>query len=496
MTGLATSSTGDPDDASLARAAAAGDRIAFAEIYRRYADKLYDFCVGMLRDREAAADCVQDVFVTAATKLVQLREPDRLRSWLYAIARSEALARIRARKHEQLSEELPEMSSGEADLATMAARTELADLIKEASGGLSDRDQVVLELAYRQGLDGSELADALGVTARNANTLVERLRETIARSLGALLLCRRAKADPDRCPELAAILDGWDGTFTVLMRKRVARHIDGCAVCEDDRARMVSPAALLGASPLLIPAPAWLRGPTLDRALPNLPHTGSTAASSGGNQSWWPPKDCDGIERSHFAATGEVGSRARRGRAATGAALVLLGIGGAALLATPAAFHVVPADSPGPLTTSTTTTTASTVSTTPSVLERTAPSQTPSTVPPALITTTRTEPVIAPTVETNTQPTTSSVPPPVTTRRPQPSTTQPPTTRPTPTSQSPQPSREQPSPSSTAEPPAPSTPKPKPTFTFTVPKAPPAQQSPNCPPQDPQCNGGGGPIIG
>jgi len=283
----------------------------------------------MLRDREAAADCVQDVFVTAATKLVQLREPDRLRSWLYAIARSEALARIRARKREQLSEELPEMPSGEADLATMAARTELADLIKEASGGLSDRDQVVLELAYRQGLDGPELADALGVTARNANTLVERLRETIARSLGALLLCRRAKADPDRCPELAAILDQWDGKFTVLMRKRVARHIDGCAVCEDDRARMVSPAALLGASPLVIPAPAWLRGHTLDRASLNLPHTGSTATSSGSGESWWPPNDFDAIKLSDSVARGEARSRVRRVRAAAAAALVLLGIGGA-----------------------------------------------------------------------------------------------------------------------------------------------------------------------
>ena len=492
MTGLATSSTGDPDDASLARAAAAGDRIAFAEIYRRYADKLYDFCVGMLRDREAAADCVQDVFVTAATKLVQLREPDRLRSWLYAIARSEALARIRARKHEQLSEELPEMSSGEADLATIAARTELADLIKVASGGLSDRDQVVLELAYRHGLDGSELADALGVTARNANTLVERLRETIARSLGALLLCRRAKADPDRCPELAAILDGWDGTFTVLMRKRVARHIDGCAVCEDDRARMVSPAALLGASPLLIPAPTWLRERTLDRALPNLPHAGSTTTSGHGD-SWWPSADFDVIEPPQPAASSGDRSRAHLGRVAAGAALALLGIAGAAMLASPAAFHVVPANLPGSMTPSTTITS---VSVTPSVLERTAPSEAPPPVPAAPITTT-TETFILPTTTTPVRTTTDSEQPPVTSREPQPSTTRPPTTtHPIRTSQSPEPSPEQPSPPPTTEPPVPSTPKPKPTFTFTVPKAPPVQQSPNCPPQDPQCNGGGGPVIG
>ena len=47
---------------------------------------------------------------------------------------------------------------------TLAARTELADLIAEAAGGLSDRDRSVLELAYRHGLDGPELAEALGFT--------------------------------------------------------------------------------------------------------------------------------------------------------------------------------------------------------------------------------------------------------------------------------------------------------------------------------------------
>ena len=52
-------------DAELALASAAGDRGAFAGIYDRYADRLHDFCVGMLRDRDGAADCVQDVFAAA-----------------------------------------------------------------------------------------------------------------------------------------------------------------------------------------------------------------------------------------------------------------------------------------------------------------------------------------------------------------------------------------------------------------------------------------------
>ncbi|MDT5064333.1 MAG: hypothetical protein QOK02_488 [Mycobacterium sp.] len=507
MTTFATSTTGDLGDAALARAAAAGDRLAFAEIYDRYADRLHDFCVGMLRDREAAADCVQDVFVTAATKLVQLREPDRLRSWLYAIARSEALARIRARKREQLSEELPEMPSGEADMATLAARTELADLIADASGGLNDRDRVVLELAYRQGLDGPELAEALGVTPKNANTLVERLRETVARSLGALLLCRRVEADPSRCPELAAIVDQWDGQLTPLLRKRVARHVDGCAICEDDRARMVSPAALLGAAPVAIPAPAWLRAQTLDKAVTGLPGQGTKTTGPKDNESWWPPRDFDEhVPSDHVAALrGKTTSSRRFRRVGLGAALILIGVGGAAALGAPAAFRVVPADDSGPVPPAATTTSVTTTSMMPSIAKRPAPSETPSTIPPAVVTTTSTAVVIAP-IETPV--TTSDTAP---TRRPEPSTTEPTTTKFVPPKKvqpssseessapepSPNPPQQQPEPQPSQDSPTPPPPSkpPKPKPPSQAPKQPPAQQGPDCPISNPQCTGGGAPVF-
>jgi RNA polymerase sigma factor (sigma-70 family) len=250
-------------DAELAVACAAGDRVAFGGIYDRYADRLHDYCWGMLRDRDGAADCVQDVFCIAVTRMTQLREPDKLRPWLYSIARSEALRRIRDRDRVTVSDELPDAVSEDPSPETLAARGELADLVSEAAGGLTDRDRSVLELAYRHGLDGADLADALGVTQVNANTMVHRLRETVERALGALLVSRGVRTDPDRCAELASILDGWDGTFTVLMRKRVARHIEGCAVCDEERRRLVNPVALLGAAPVIIPAPAWLRERTL-----------------------------------------------------------------------------------------------------------------------------------------------------------------------------------------------------------------------------------------
>jgi len=215
MTAPATSPIRRHSDTELTRAAVSGDKRAFAMIYDRYSNRLYDFCVGMLANRDSAADCVQDVFCTAATQLPQLRDPDRLRPWLYAIARNEALRRIRDRRREVPTDEVPDTASAEPGPEALAARLELSDLIEEAACGLSDRDRAVLELAFRHGLNGPDLADILGVTPANANTIVHRLRQNVERALGALLVSRRVRAGGG-CDELAAILDGWDGTFNML----------------------------------------------------------------------------------------------------------------------------------------------------------------------------------------------------------------------------------------------------------------------------------------
>ena len=68
----------------------AGDRSeGLTEAYDRYADPLYKYCLASLGEQAEAADAVQDTFVIAAARLADLREPDRLRAWLYAVARNE-----------------------------------------------------------------------------------------------------------------------------------------------------------------------------------------------------------------------------------------------------------------------------------------------------------------------------------------------------------------------------------------------------------------------
>ena len=70
------------NDAQLVTAYTAGDRGALAGIYDRYSAGLYDTAAAMLRDRHEAADAMQDVFLIAAERMGQLREPERLKPWL------------------------------------------------------------------------------------------------------------------------------------------------------------------------------------------------------------------------------------------------------------------------------------------------------------------------------------------------------------------------------------------------------------------------------
>ncbi|MCX6395253.1 MAG: sigma-70 family RNA polymerase sigma factor [Propionibacteriales bacterium] len=267
-----------PTDAELVARVLQADRDAFATVYDRYGPRLYDFAYSMLRHREDAADAVADSFVTLAEKLSQLREPDRLRPWLYAIVRSECLRRLKARKRVSYGddEQLLAMADDAATPEQAAERAMLTQLVWDAAAGLADRDRALLDLHLRQGLDGAELGEAMGVTAANAYVMLNRLRAQVDRSLGALMIARLGRDD---CTELDVLLADWDGSFSPLIRKRVARHVDGCEICGERRTKILSPWMLLAGVPVFV-APLTLR----DRVLGDtqlVAYSGAPTASSG-----------------------------------------------------------------------------------------------------------------------------------------------------------------------------------------------------------------------
>lgn len=330
-------------DAELAAAWQRGDAAALGAVYDRHADALFGFALARTRSRADAADVVQDTFVRAATRIGQLREPERLRAWLFAIARRRVFDLSGAAGRRGVV-----TVSDDLTLAALAAdtpapdavlvRDEVRELVWTAAESLNERDRELLELHLRQGLEGADLADVVGVSPAHVYSLVNRLKERMAKAVGALLVARHARRE---CPALDALLGGWDGRFTLDVRSRVTRHVEACATCADRRGALVTPATFTAggfAVPLLIPA--MLRDQVLQAVTavaaphavtaanaPNAssaPHATAPGSASRADRSW----RADGFPRVARSSRAGRFARRRSGAWAVGVAgaLVLAGV--------------------------------------------------------------------------------------------------------------------------------------------------------------------------
>ena len=130
---------------------------AFRAVYLSMANDLVSFAIGMLGDRRAAEDTVQQAFVELVKAAPGLRGDGRsLQAWLYRSVRYGCLDEIRrrGRRPEAPSAQLPERAGvPEPD-------HDLDPDLASALAQLSDRQRELVVLRHVVGLDGHEIAAA------------------------------------------------------------------------------------------------------------------------------------------------------------------------------------------------------------------------------------------------------------------------------------------------------------------------------------------------
>jgi RNA polymerase sigma factor (sigma-70 family) len=328
-------------DREIVAAIVAGDPAGLAAAYDGYAPSLYAYCQSLLTEPADAADAVQDTFIIAAAKLSALRDRDRLRPWLYAVARNECHRRLRAAGSAASLDEAAGVTDETDDLGSNLEQAELREVVWSALGGLTPNEREIIELNLGHELTGADLADALGVPRNQAHAMASRARAHYESALGVLLVARSGR---EACPELAGILESWDGRLTVLLRKRVGRHIRRCDACGDRQRRELSPAALLSVLPV-VALPAALRQQVLGLIADGSPGAVAQRLAVGqragtlGPGGFPRPLDPPAPIRLHH---GTHSAFVRGGAAAGGAAIVGGVIVGGALL-----HHPGPAGPPG-----------------------------------------------------------------------------------------------------------------------------------------------------
>ncbi len=277
-------------DEELVARAAGGDRGAFAALYERYFERIFDFSLRIVRDSDTAADVVQGAFAKAWEQLSKGKEPRNFKAWLYTVARNKAIDELRhGRRQVPLEErdgdgqEIPfaHVETHQAANPQAAAQDhELADLVWSAASALKPAEYALLDMHLRQGLSAEEMAAELGVAKGNVYTRLSRLRHSLEEAVTSTLLVRRGRRE---CEALDALLAGFNtAELTPETRAVVQRHLEDCPRCQESKRRFVSPAEIFAGLGLLGAAPAlrstiWQRSSSALRTAP--PGSGSGVPS-------------------------------------------------------------------------------------------------------------------------------------------------------------------------------------------------------------------------
>ena len=153
----------DSEQELIARSQA-GDREAFAQLVRRYEDRIFHLAHKVCAQAPQEADGVhQETFVTALEKIQQFENRSALGTWLYRIAANVCFMRLRAKSRSMTlpldSEDLlPDPAPGPA---SAAARTELQKAVVSAPEALPSDYRLVVTLRDIQGLSAEETSRML-----------------------------------------------------------------------------------------------------------------------------------------------------------------------------------------------------------------------------------------------------------------------------------------------------------------------------------------------
>ena len=173
--GPSLSAPGDSVQAALPLAAA-GDDVAFTRIVGEYHDDMCRVAYVICHDTDLSHEAVQEAWSIAWRRLRELREPERLKSWLVAIAANEARQVMRRTRRRDYVEMGLQPASTVREGSTVWTRN--LDL-RSALVMLTPEDRELLALRYVAGVDSTELSRLTGLSPSGTRARLQRIIATL-----------------------------------------------------------------------------------------------------------------------------------------------------------------------------------------------------------------------------------------------------------------------------------------------------------------------------
>lgn len=166
--------------ASTVAMAATGDQAAFARVAAAFQPDMLRVAYVVCADWSLAEEATEAALWIAWRKLHSLRDPERVKPWLVAIAANEARGLLRSRSRRTVVElSVAQESDAAADPSGGIAVIDLAN----ALGRLRPDDRKLIALRYVAGLESAEIGPLVGMSASGVRTRLSRLLDRLRTEL-------------------------------------------------------------------------------------------------------------------------------------------------------------------------------------------------------------------------------------------------------------------------------------------------------------------------
>jgi RNA polymerase sigma factor (sigma-70 family) len=179
----APGSISEMDDPELMGASAGGDLAAFEELVRRHQTRAWRLAVAMLRDPVEAQDIAQTAFLKILAGAGSYRATAKFSTYLRCVVTRLCLDHLE-RKAPIYRSDLGDVPVSDPTPATALHERQTRMALRDALEALPPMQRAALLLRYYEGMSHREIGEALDVTPKAVERLVDRGRRTLAERLG------------------------------------------------------------------------------------------------------------------------------------------------------------------------------------------------------------------------------------------------------------------------------------------------------------------------
>ena len=155
-----------------------GKREAFTQLYLRYRQRVYAYCLRMLGSADEAEDLFQEVFIRVWQRAYQFTEERSLSGWIFTIAHNLCLNRIRDRKEHSSIDDYSDLAA-----ETPAFGEDWSQRIQEALEQVPPENREPFVLFEYQGMTYQEISEVMKLTIAAVKSRIYRAREELRKIL-------------------------------------------------------------------------------------------------------------------------------------------------------------------------------------------------------------------------------------------------------------------------------------------------------------------------